>query len=406
MSTPRQTGTLLSLMGPAMVAGVAYLDPGNVAANITAGSQFGYLLIWVVVAGNLMAWLVQYLSASLGIATGLSLPEVLGKRLKSRTGRVLFWAQGEAVAMATDIAEIVGGAVALNLLFGLPLPLGGTITAVVALLVLSVHSSVGVKPFERVIMSLVLIIVIGFVTGLFWAPIDGADLVAGLVPAFDGNDSVLLAAAILGATVMPHAIYAHSGFSRDRFGQAQAGRMRSLLRATRFDVSAALTIAGGVNIALLVLGASALHGVEGTESLAGAHAAIGSALGPIIATIFAVGLLASALASTAVGAYAGAEIMAGLLRWKLPTTIRRAITIIPAIALLSFDVEPTQALVWSQIILSFGIPFALVPLVRITSDRAIMGEARASLVIRVLATVATVLIITFNVWLLVVTFAG
>ncbi|MEY4458286.1 MAG: divalent metal cation transporter MntH [Actinomycetota bacterium] len=405
MPESRKLGALIGMMGPAMVAGVAYLDPGNVAANITAGSQFGYLLVWVVVLGNSMAWLVQYLSASLGIATGLSLPEVLGKRIRSRAARILYWVQGELVAMATDIAEIVGGAVALNLLFGLPLPLGGVITGVVALLVLSVHSRIGVRPFEAVIISLVGVIAVGFVAGVVVSPVDPAQFVAGLVPRLEGSDSILLAAAILGATVMPHAIYAHSGFSRDRFGQVEPRRIPALLRATRFDVTAALALAGGVNIALLMLGASALHGVEGTDSLAGAYSAIATVLGPVIATVFAIGLLASALASTAVGAYAGSEIMAGLLKWQFPVSIRRAVTIIPAIALLSFDVEPTGALVLSQVILSFGIPFALVPLVVLTGKRELMGDAKSSVLVRTLASLATAVVIAFNVWLLVLTLA-
>lgn len=405
MPDSRKVGALIGMMGPAMVAGVAYLDPGNVAANITAGSQFGYLLVWVVVMGNSMAWLVQYLSASLGIATGLSLPEVLGQRLRSRAVRLLYWVQGELVAMATDVAEIVGGAVALHLLFDLPLPLGGVITGVVALLVLSVHTKVGVRPFEAVIISLVGVITVGFVAGVLVSPVDPVAFVAGLVPSLSGNDSILLAAAILGATVMPHAIYAHSGFSRDRFGRVDAHQIPRLLRATRFDVTTALALAGGVNIALLILGASALHNVEGTNSLDGAHAAIATALGPVVATLFAVGLLASALASTAVGAYAGSEIMAGLLKWRFPVSIRRAVTIIPAIALLSFEVEPTGALVLSQVILSFGIPFALIPLVVLTGNRELMREARSSTLVRSLATLATAVVIAFNVWLLVLTFA-
>jgi manganese transport protein len=361
------------------------------------------MLVWVVVLGNAMAWLVQYLSASLGIATGLSLPEVLGQRIRSRAARILYWIQGELVAMATDIAEIVGGAVALNLLFGLPLPLGGVITGVVALLLLSVHSRIGVRPFEAVIISLVGVIAVGFVAGVVVSPVDPAQFVTGLVPRLEGADSILLAAAILGATVMPHAIYAHSGFSRDRFGQVEPRRIPALLRATRFDVTAALALAGGVNIALLMLGASALHGVDGTDSLAGAYSAIATVLGSVVATVFAIGLLASALASTAVGAYAGSEIMAGLLKWQFPVSIRRAVTIIPAIALLSFDVEPTGALVLSQVILSFGIPFALVPLVVLTGKRELMGGAKSSVLVRTLASLATAVVIAFNVWLLVLT---
>jgi hypothetical protein len=258
---------IISLLGPAMVAGVAYLDPGNVASNITGGSQFGYLLIWVVVMGNLIAWVVQYLSAQLGIVTGLSLPEVMGKRIQSRTGRLAYWVQGELVAMATDVAEVIGGAVALYLLFDLPLWLGGLIVGAVSIGLLGVQSRFGPKPFERVIALFIVVIAIGFTASLFVHPVDGWAVVGGLVPRLEGSGSLLLAAAILGATVMPHAIYAHSAFSRDRFPSATGADIPRLLRATRIDVTVALAIAGAVNIALLVVGAAVLGDNPESETL-------------------------------------------------------------------------------------------------------------------------------------------
>lgn len=364
----------LLLLGPALVAGVAYLDPGNVAANVTSGARYGYLLIWVVVSANLVAWLIQYLSAKLGVVTGKSLPELLGERFGSRAGRIAYWLQAEGVAMATDLAEVIGGAVALWLLFDVPLLAGGLITGAVSMVLLAVQSRRGPRAFEFVIIGLMAIIVLGFTWGVVVAPPDAAGFVGGLVPRFEGTDSVLLAVSVLGATIMPHAIYAHSSLARDRFRDRQGLTTTRLLRATRLDVSVAMVIAGGVNLAMMLLAAANLAGVEGTDTLEGAHAALGEALGPVVATMFAIGLLASGLASTSVGAYAGAEIMQGLLHTRVPLLARRLVTLVPALVILGFGVDPTLALVLSQVVLSFGIPFALIPLVRLTADRALMGR--------------------------------
>jgi manganese transport protein len=398
---------LLWLLGPALVAGVAYLDPGNVASNMTAGARYGYLLVWVVVAGNLMAWLIQYLSAKLGIVTGTSLPEVLGVRLRRPVARRLYWVQAELVAMATDLAEIIGGAVALNLLFGVPLLAGGVITGVISMIVLSVQTRRGPQVFERVIVAMLLIITVGFAAGVFFAPPDAGSVIDGLVPRFDGTDSVLLAASILGATIMPHAIYAHSALTRDRFPvQEGAVATRRLLWATKWDVTIAMAIAGTVNLAILLLAASALQGVPGTDSLEGAHAALDSTLGPVVATVFAVGLLASGLASTSVGAYAGAEIMHGLLRIRMPLLLRRLITLIPALLILGVGFDPTQALVLSQVVLSFGIPFALIPLVWLTAQRGLLGDFANRWFTTAAGAVAAVLLVTLNGVLLVLVFSG
>ncbi len=385
-----------------MVAGVAYLDPGNVASNASAGAEYGYLLVWVVVLANLMAWLVQYLSAKLGIATGESLPSLLGRRIRHRGARWAYWAQAELVAMATDVAEVIGGAVALNLLFGLPLPLGGVITGVVSMGLLVLHSRRGPRFFERVVIGLVAIISIGFCAGLVVAPVDAGAALDGLVPRFADAGSVLLAASILGATVMPHAIYAHSALTRDRFGRVPEGApRRRILTATRVDVTIALAVAGTVNLVILLLAAATLPGVAGTDTLEGAHAAIGAALGPVVATLFAVGLLASGLASTSVGAYAGAEIMQGLLRARIPLVWRRLVALVPALIVLLLDAPPTLALVLSQVVLSFGIPFALVPLVRLTARRELMGDAVNRPWTTALAVLAAALLIALNAALLV-----
>ncbi len=406
-----RSSATLRLLGPAFVAAIAYVDPGNVAANLTAGAEFGYLLVWVLVAANAMAVVVQYLSAKLGLVTGRSLPELLGERLPRRS-RLAFWGQAEVVAAATDLAEVIGGAIALNLLFGLPLVLGGAITGAVSLGVLAVQQRRGQRTFEGVVTALLLILTLGFCAGLFVAPPDPGAALGGLVPRFDGGRSVLLAASMLGATVMPHAIYLHSALARDRHGAGVDGTghsgavLRRLLGATRWDVVGALFLAGTVNIAMLLLAAANLPGRAGTDTIAGAHAAITDAMGTGIGIAFAIGLLASGLASTSVGAYAGAEIMAGLLRVRFPLTARRLVTLIPALVLLGTGVGPTWLLVVSQVVLSFGIPFALVPLVRLTRDRELMGAERNRWPIQVAAVVVTAIVVVLNVTLLALTVTG
>ena len=401
---PLPTG--LMLVGPAFVAAIAYVDPGNVAANLTGGARYGYLLVWVLVAANLMAALIQYQSAKLGLVTGRTLPQLLGDRLPRRR-RLAYWGQAEVVAAATDLAEVIGGAIALQLLFGLPLFLGGLIVGIVSLLLLVAQNRYGQRPFESIIGGLLAIIAIGFLTGLVVSPPDGGAALAGLLPRFEGTGSVLLAASMLGATVMPHAIYVHSALSRDRHGHAEAPSDRvRLLRGTRIDVALALSLAGIVNLGMLLLAAANLQGVDGTDTIQGAHSAIADALGGGVALIFAIGLLASGLASTSVGAYAGATIMEGLLRRRFSLLARRVVTLIPALILLAVGIDPTMALVISQVVLSFGIPFALVPLLRLTGDPALMGEQVNGATVRWTLQTIVVLIVALNVALIVLTVSG
>ena len=396
----------LFLLGPAFVAAIAYVDPGNVAANLTGGARYGYLLVWVLVAANLMAGLVQYQSAKLGLVSGRTVPELLGERLKPLSRR-LFWGQAELVAVATDLAEVIGGAIALNLLFDLPLFVGGLIVGAVSMALLALQSRYGQRPFESVIIGLFAIIAIGFLAGLFITPPDGLAVLDGLIPRFDGTESVLLSASMLGATVMPHAIYVHSALARDRHGHAATPEARRLiLRVTRWDVIVALGIAGIVNIGMLLLAAVNLRNVDGTNTIAGAHAAIGVSLGSGIALVFAVGLLASGLASTSVGSYAGATIMAGLLKRRIPVFLRRFITLVPAVALLAAGVDPTWALVVSQVFLSFGIPFALVPLLRLTNDPTVMAEQVNRRPMRWALSLIVVLVVALNLALIVLTIWG
>lgn len=354
---------------------------------------------------NVMAGLVQFLSAKLGLVTGLSLPEAVREKA-SRRVRLAYWGQAETVAMATDLAEVVGGAIALHLLFGLPLLVGGLITGVVSMALLLVQDRRGQRPFERVITGLLAIIAIGFLAGVVISPPSFGGTVGGLLPRFQGTESVLLAAAMIGATVMPHAVYLHSGLARDRHGHPEAGPLRSrLLRVTKVDVGLAMILAGTVNLAMLLMAANTLRGRD-VETIEDAHAAVGDALGPVAALLLAIGLLASGLASTSVGAYAGAMIMQGLLRQRIPLLTRRLITLIPAIAILATGIDPTRALIISQVVLSFGIPFALIPLVRFTSDRSLMGGDTNHRVTTTLAWLVAAIITMLNVALIYLTVTG
>ncbi|TFV61154.1 divalent metal cation transporter [Mycobacterium sp. PS03-16] len=404
--TETRPRSLWLLLGPAFVAAIAYVDPGNVAANVSAGAQFGFLLVWVIVLANIMAGLVQYLSAKLGLVTGRSLPESVADHTRTPT-RIAYWLQAELVAMATDLAEIVGGAIALYLLFDLPLLVGGFITGAVSLALLAVQNRRGQRVFERVISGLLLVIAIGFLTSLFVKAPSAGDVAGGLIPRFDGVESVLLATAMLGATVMPHAVYLHSGLARDRHGHPEAGApRRRLLKVTRVDVALAMLVAGAVNMAMLLVAATNLQGMSGTDSIEGAHAAVGQTLGPAVALCFAIGLLASGLASTSVGAYAGAMIMGGLLRRSYPLLLRRLVTLIPALVILAVGVDPSRALVLSQVVLSFGIPFALIPLIRLTSNRTLMGDDVNHRVTTALGWVVAGLITLLNVVLIYLTVTG
>ncbi len=406
LTRPVRPSSGLALLGPAFVAAVAYVDPGNVATNVTAGARYGYTLAWVVVSANLMAVLVQYLSAKLGVVTERSLAAHLATRL-SRSGRLAFWVQAEAVAIATDLAEVVGGALALNLLFGLPLVLGAVITAAVAVLVLRAGDRHGQVRLERVVMAFLLVVAVGFLAGLVVDAPSGAALAAGLEPSFDGADSVLLASGIVGATVMPHAIYLHSGLTTRRHAEARLRSSTSaLLRATRTDVVLALLMAGVLNLALLVVAATSLAGRPGTDTLDGAHAAIDERLGPVVAVLFAVALLASGLASTAVGSAAGAELMGSLLGRRIPLLARRVATLVPAVVVLAAGADPTRTLVVSQVVLSLGIPFALVPLVWLTARASVMGAHRNRPVTTVCAVGVAGVVVALNLGLLGLTVVG
>jgi manganese transport protein len=401
---PASRRRIWPLLGPAFVAAVAYVDPGNFATNFSGGATFGYTLLWVIVAANLMAMLIQSLTAKLGLATGRDLATLCRERLPRPVTWGL-WLQAEAVAIATDLAEIVGGAVALNLLFGVPLPIGGVITAVVAFVLLAAQSR-GHRPFERVITGLLLVVGLGFGYTLIGSGVDLGGVAGGMVPSFDGAQSVVLATGILGATVMPHVIYVHSALTPGRYGDVvTAGRTeqgrRGLLRAQRLDVLLAMGLAGLVNAAMLIIAAQLFTGGGQADSLEGVHAGLRDQLGTGAAIAFAVALLASGFASSSVGTHAGQVVMAGFLRRHIPVLTRRLITLTPALAVLVLGGDPTTALVWSQVVLSFGIPFALVPLLWLTSRRDLMAGWVNRPVTTVAGSVVAALIIALNAHLIV-----
>jgi manganese transport protein len=362
------------MIGPAFVAAIAYVDPGNVATNVTAGARFGFTLLWVVVLASLAAILMQFLAAKLGVVTAHSLVVHMRTRLPTPL-RWAYWAQAEIVVIATDVAEVIGGAVALQLLFRVPLVLGAAITTAVAIVVLRLGDRGGPAVLERVVIGFLAVIALGFVAGLVVAPPAGAEVVRGFGPRLAGRDSVVLAAGIVGATLMPHAIYLHSGLTADR-PRGTAYDVPRRLRATRVDVLGALSLAALLNVALLAVAASSLAGVVGTDTLAGAHAAIRERLGEAVAVLFALGLLGSGLASAAVGGAAGDQVMAGLVGRRVPPLVQRLVALVPAVAVLGAGLDPTRLLVGSQVVLALGLPFALVPLVWLTSCRSVMGAHR------------------------------
>ena len=390
----------LVLLGPAFVAAIAYVDPGNFATNFSAGAQFGYLLVWVIVAANAMAMLIQSLSGKVGLATGRNLPELCREHFPRPVTRGL-WVQAELVAMATDLAEIIGGAIALYLLFGVPLLTGGLLTAAVAFALLSLQAR-GYRPFELAIAGLFGVIALGFAYNSVRAGVDAPAIASGLVPRFDGSDSVLLATGILGATVMPHVIYLHSALTARRIDPVDLAETRTLLRHQRIDVVVAMGVAGLVNLAMLVLAARLFFGdgVGDVDTLEGVHAALGRVAGAPVALAFAVALLASGFASSGVGTYAGQVVMQGFLQRQIPLTLRRAITMAPALLVLAIGVDPTQALVLSQVVLSFGIPFALVPLVLLTRRVDVMGALVNKPVTTVAASIVAAVVIALNAFLL------
>jgi manganese transport protein len=396
----------IAMLGPAFVAAVAYIDPGNFATNIAGGAKYGFLLVWVIVAANLMAMLVQYLSAKTGIATGRNLPELCREHFPRPVTWGL-WLQAEAIAIATDLAEFVGAAIALNLLFGVPPLTAGFMTAAVAFGILALQSR-GYRRFELAIAGLLGIVFLGFAYDLANVGADVGSIAGGLVPSFAGTDSVLLAVGILGATVMPHVVYLHSALTSNRIPARSVGERRELLRFQRVDVIVAMTLAGVINLTMLVLAAELFHdsGRTGVDSIEGAHAGFGALVGGGAALAFAVALMASGLSSSSVGTFAGQVVMQGFIKRRIPLFLRRAITMAPSLVVLGLGLDPSVTLVISQVVLSFGIPFALVPMILLTRRRDVMAELVNRPATTAVATTVASLIIALNGFLLYDTIFG
>jgi manganese transport protein len=396
---------LLPFLGPAFIACVAYIDPGNFATNIAGGSKFGYTLVWVIVASNLMAMLIQTLSAKLGIATGRNLPEVCREQFSRRASFAL-WLQAEAIAMATDLAEFLGAALGFHLLFGIGLFPAAILTGIAAFAILGLQRF-GFRPLEATIAAIVGVIGLCYLVEIFLAkPSLGSVAKHAVVPEFAGRESVLLAVGILGATVMPHVIYLHSALTQDRIRPENDEQARRLMRFTRIDVVIAMTIAGLINMAMLVMAASTFFGSghRAVDSLEGAHETLKPLLGGASSAIFGLALLASGLSSSAVGTLAGQIVMQGFVRRRIPILVRRTVTMAPAFVVIGLGVDPSRTLVLSQVVLSFGIPFALIPLVRFTANRSLMGVLVNSKATTAAAVVVACLIVVLNVFLVVQTF--
>ena len=392
-------------LGPAFIACVAYMDPGNFATNIAGGSKFGFTLVWVIVVSNLMAMLIQTLSAKLGIATGRNLPEVCRERFSRRTSLGL-WVQAEVIAMATDLAEFLGAAVGIKLLLGIPLFPAAVITGVITFLILALQRY-GFRPLEAVITAFVAVIGVCYLGELWFAhPPLGTVAKHAVVPDFAGNESDLLAVGSLGATVMPHVIYLHSALTQHRIVPRNDDEAKRLYKYTRIDVLIAMAIAGLINMSMLVVAATVFFGsgLTGVDSLEGAHRTLEPILGGASSVLFALALTASGLSSSTVGTMSGQVVMQGFIRRRIPLWVRRLVTMIPAFVVIGLGLDPSRTLVVSQVVLSFGIPFALVPLVIFTSRREIMGTLVNHRMTVVAATAVAALISGLNVFLLVQTF--
>lgn len=392
---------LWPFLGPAFVAAVAYIDPGNFATNISGGAQFGYLLLWVILSANLIAMVVQTLSAKLGIATGKNLAELCRESFP-RPVSILLWIQAEIVAMATDIAEVVGAALGLYLLFGIPLFQAGLIAGAGAFAILALQRA-GYRRLEAGITALVGVVVAAFIVELFNANPDGAEVARGLViPGFDGTESILLATGIIGATVMPHVVYLHSALTQRRIVGRDTAERKRILGFEKVDIVIAMAIAGMVNLSMMIVAAALFHdsGLADIDTIEGAFNGFEQTVSGNSATIFGVALLASGFASSSVGTMAGQVVMQGFIRRRIPLFLRRSLTLLPALVVLAIGLEPTDALVGSQVVLSFGIPFALIPLVIISSRRSVMGEMANPRWLTALASVLAAMIIALNLFLL------
>lgn len=398
---------LLPFLGPAFIACVAYIDPGNFATNIQGGAEFGYLLVWVIVASNLMAMLIQSLSAKLGIATGLNLAEACRERFP-RPVVWAMWVITEIVAMATDLAEFLGAALGFYLLFHIPLLLAGVLTGITTFVILALQRY-GFRPLEAVIAALVGVIALCYlIETILDRPDWGQIGLHAITPQFSGTESVLLAVGILGATVMPHVIFLHSSLTQHRIVTRDPKQLRRLYRFQLVDVVIAMSLAGVINLSMLVMASSTFHtnGLFTVASIEEAYRTLTPLLGGAASTVFAISLLASGLSSSTVGTMAGQVIMQGFLHVRIPLWIRRLVTMVPALVVIALGLDPTRTLVISQVVLSFGIPFALIPLVLFTRRRDLMGTLVNHRLTTLVASLVAAIIVALNLYLLWQTFFG
>lgn len=393
-------------LGPAFIAAVAYIDPGNFATNIAAGSQFGYLLLWVIAISNLLAVLIQSLSAKLGIATGHNLPELSRKQFPAWVA-ILLWIQGELVVMATDLAEFIGAALGIYLLFDLPLLPSAFIAVVASFGILEMQRR-GFRPFEAIITGFIFVVVMAFSIQIYFANPDIASVMTGFfTPKFDGTESVLLATGILGATVMPHAIYLHSALTQKRVIGKSDQEKRRIFSFEFIDILIAMLIAGAINACMLIIAASLFfeNGMYDMGNLNNAYDQFYKQVGPFSAISFGVALLAAGLSSSSVGTKTGDIIMQGYIKRRIPIYLRRLVTIVPPLIIIAIGVNPSDALVMSQVILSFGIPFALIPLIILTSNKKVMGCLVNRSVTTLISWLVAALVISLNFFLLYQLFA-
>lgn len=388
----------LLLLGPAFIAAIGYIDPGNFATNIESGSSYGYQLLWVVLWANLMAMLIQYLSAKLGIVTGKNLAEHLRDHLpKWAIGP--YWVQAEIIAIATDLAEFIGAAVGFQLVFGISLMEGAIITAVASILILMLNKR-GQKPLEAVIGSLLMLVAVIYVVELFYAGPSSSELSKGLiVPSFNSAHEIYLAAGILGATVMPHVIYLHSALFKNSYGEKTETRLRS----TKVDVLIAMVIAGFVNIAIVAMAATVFHysGNQHVAEIETAYMTLTPLVGKAASLLFGISLIASGLSSTVVGTMAGQVVMQGFVHFKIPMWVRRSVTMIPSFIVIGLGLDTTQILVMSQVVLSFGIALAIIPLLMFTNSERLMGEFKNTKTVNILGVVIVTLVLALNGYLMV-----
>lgn len=398
---------LLPFLGPAFIASVAYIDPGNFATNIQGGAKFGYMLLWVIVASNLMAMLIQSLSAKLGIATGQNLAEHCRNQFP-RPIVIGMWVLMELVAMATDLAEFLGAALGFNLLFHIPLLAAALLTAITTFVILGLENR-GFRPLEAVITALVAVIAVSYILETILDRPNLAQVAfSSVVPRFAGSESVLLATGILGATVMPHVIFLHSSLTQNRIPTRNVSELKRLFRFELIDVTIAMGLAGLVNGAMLIMAASTFftQGLTNIGTIEEAYRTLTPLLGSAASTVFAISLLASGISSSTVGTMAGQVIMQGFIHRKIPVWVRRAVTMAPPILVIALGLDPTRTLVLSQVVLSFGLPFAIIPLVMFTARRDLMGELLNQRITTIVTSLVALLIVALNIYLLVQIFTG